>query len=104
MTLKDKGKYCSNTPCDAHAEEDGGCDSAFADVEDAAVEEENGNLDHGNGEGVRNQTGVDGLAHISITISAKKMCPMYLQEEDKIRFAESGDMSSTATDCNHLLG
>ena len=61
MALEDQRQDGGDAPCRADAKENGGCDSAFADVKDTAIEEEYRYFDHGYSDCVCNEAGVDSL-------------------------------------------
>ena len=60
-TLKSEAEECSNEPSNAGGADYQGCSFEKRGGEDAAVEEQNGDLDHENGESVGNQSGIECL-------------------------------------------
>ena len=61
VTLKSEAENCSNEPSNAGGTDYQGRSFELRGGEDAAVEEQDGDLDHENGESVGNQSGIEGL-------------------------------------------
>lgn len=61
VTLKSEAEECSNEPSNAGGADYQGCSFEMRGGEDAAVEEQDRDLDHGNGESVGNQSGFECL-------------------------------------------
>ena len=60
-TLKSEAEECSNEPSNAGGTDYQGCSFEMGGGEDAAVEEQDGDLDHENGESVGNQSSIECL-------------------------------------------
>lgn len=61
VTLKSEAQKCRNEPRNACHADYNGCSPEDEGIEDAAVEEQDGDLDHGDGESISEHSGVEFL-------------------------------------------